>query len=234
MQREPLSPDLVKRIVTRFAQVGLQTAITALIIFACAGSATWWPGWLYVGLLVASMVFMGVWVLPRNPEVIAERSRLHKDTKTFDKVMVALMTLTTGAIYVVGALDNGRYHWAPLAWPWSIAGAVLMLAAVVPVAGAMSVNRRLATTVRIEGAGHELATEGPYRFVRHPFYLGSLLQYPAVALVFGSAWALVPAAVSAVVLFIRTALEDRTLRRELPGYEEYAQRTRYRLIPGVW
>jgi len=104
-----------------------------------------------------------------------------------------------------------------------------------PVAGAMGVNRRLATTVRVEkDAAHELATEGPYRVVRHPMYAGSLLQYPATALVLGSAWALVPAAAAVVTVVVRTALEDRTLHRELPGYVAYAKRTRWRLVPGLW
>jgi len=231
----PLSPELRKGIRARFAQLASQLVITGIVMFLCAGSMTWARGWLNLVVAATSMAALGVWVIPRNPEVIAERSRLHEDTATFDKVIVPIYTVLTGAIYVVGALDNGRYGWAPLSWTWSIVGVVLLLLSVVPVASAMVENRRLATTVRIEKEQqHELATEGAYRVVRHPMYAGSLVQFPAIALVLGSIWALLPAAAAIVCIIVRTALEDRWLHRELRGYEAYAQRTRYRLIPGLW
>lgn len=228
-----LPPELIRGIVKRFTQLAIQLLIIGVILFATAGSLRWVNGWLYFGVAIASLVMTGVWVLPRNPQVIAERAELHRDTKGFDKVMVLLMTLTTGAIYVVAALD-ARHGWSPLPWGWWVAGAVLNLAATIPSASAMVANPRLATTVRVEATGHVIATEGPYRIVRHPFYAGLLLQYPALPLLFGSTWALVPAAASIVVIVVRTFLEDRALRRDLPGYEDYARRTRWRLIPNVW
>jgi protein-S-isoprenylcysteine O-methyltransferase Ste14 len=89
--------------------------------------------------------------------------------------------------------------------------------------------------VRIqEDRGHQVVTGGPYRYVRHPMYVGIILLFPCMALFLGSWWALVPASLIAILMVIRTALEDRTLRAELPGYAEYAQRVRYRLLPGVW
>ena len=132
-------------------------------------------------------------------------------------------------------LDAVRFGWAPLGWPWAILGALLISASMVPVAGAMAVNRNLEQTVRIQAdRGHQVTTTGPYRYVRHPMYAGLLLGLPGTALLLGSAWSLVPAAACGAVLVIRTALEDRTLRRELPGYEEYARHTRFRLVPGLW
>jgi protein-S-isoprenylcysteine O-methyltransferase Ste14 len=134
---------------------------------------------------------------------------------------------------VVAGLD-ARFGWAPLPWGLWVLGVALYLASMVPTAGAMVANARLATTVRVEPTGHALATEGPYRVVRHPFYAGLLLQYPALAFMLGSAWALVPVATSVAVLLVRTALEDRALQRDLPGYDAYARRTRWRLVPHVW
>lgn len=221
----PRLAELWKGVLTRAAQ----------LLFLCAGSASWWPGWLYLTVTVISIGFTAAWVLPRNPEVIAARGKLHRDTATFDKVLLPIYTLCTGAIYVVGALDNGRFGWAPLSWPWSLTGAALVMVATVPVAGAMAANRNLEPTARVQTErGHQVATGGPYRLVRHPMYAGSLLQLPAIALLLGSTWALVPAAAAIACVVVRTALEDRTLRRELPGYEEYAQHTRDKLIPGVW
>lgn len=224
-----------KGILVRAAQLLFQLVGTGALLFLCAGSVAWPRGWLYLAMSFATMVALTVWVLPRNPEVIAARGRLHRETAGYDKVLLPFYTLFAAALFVVGALDNGRFGWAPLSWPWSIAGAVLLVLAMIPVAGAMGVNRNLETTMRIQrDRGHAVATDGPYRVVRHPMYAGSLLHFPAIALVLGSTWALVPAAACLVWVVIRTALEDRALHRDLPGYEAYAQRTRYRLVPGVW
>lgn len=231
----PRLPELRKGVLVRFAQLVFQIVVTGALMFLCAGSVNWWPGWLYLAVTVVTIGATAVWVLPRNPEVIVARGKLHRDTATFDKVIIPLLTLCTGAIYVVGALDNGRYGWAPLSRAWSLTGAVLVLVAMIPVAGAMAANRNLETTVRVQTErGHRVASTGPYRFVRHPMYVGSLVQMPAIALVLGSRWALVPAAAAMACIVVRTAFEDRTLRRELPGYEAFIQHTRYRLIPGLW
>ena len=105
----------------------------------------------------------------------------------------------------------------------------------IPIAAAMAVNRNLETTVRIQRErGHQVTTHGAYRLVRHPMYVGMITQLSAVALLLGSGWALVPALGCAIMIVVRTALEDRTLLRDLPGYPEYASATRYRLAPGIW
>jgi protein-S-isoprenylcysteine O-methyltransferase Ste14 len=102
-------------------------------------------------------------------------------------------------------------------------------------AWSMAVNRHAETTVRIQtDREHTVLATGPYRFVRHPMYVGAMLLYAGSALVLGSFWALVTAGLIAAALVVRTSLEERTLRRELPGYEDFTSRTRYRLIPGVW
>jgi protein-S-isoprenylcysteine O-methyltransferase Ste14 len=99
----------------------------------------------------------------------------------------------------------------------------------------MAANRYLETTVRIqEERGHQVVNSGPYRFVRHPMYVGVILQFMALPMVLGSKWAFVPAGVVVLLFVIRTGLEDRTLRNELAGYAQYAESTRYRLLPGVW
>jgi protein-S-isoprenylcysteine O-methyltransferase Ste14 len=100
---------------------------------------------------------------------------------------------------------------------------------------ALIVNRFFSGTVRIQTErGHHVVTDGPYRIVRHPGYAGGLLGFVMIPFLLDSLWALIPTFLLTVVLVVRTALEDATLQKELPGYAEYAQRTRYRLIPGVW
>jgi protein-S-isoprenylcysteine O-methyltransferase Ste14 len=99
----------------------------------------------------------------------------------------------------------------------------------------LAVNRHAEATVRIQtDRGHTVVTSGPYQFVRHPMYTGAMVMYVATGLVLGSIWALALAGILVGLFLWRTVMEDRTLRRELDGYEEYAAQTRYRLVPGVW
>jgi protein-S-isoprenylcysteine O-methyltransferase Ste14 len=96
-------------------------------------------------------------------------------------------------------------------------------------------NRFFSPTVRIQSdRGHQVISGGPYQIIRHPGYSGWILQMLAAPLALGSWWGLIPGLLSACLYGIRTALEDRTLHRELPGYTDYAARVRYRLLPGIW
>src|SRR5690606_20214485 len=128
-----------------------------------------------------------------------------------------------------------------LGWtfPFSLQVKIIALAAILLGYGlgtwALVENRFFSGVVRIQtDRGHHVVTTGPYRFIRHPGYAGALLSYLCMPILFDSLWAWIPTLLLVVVLFIRTALEDKTLQTELPGYKEYAQKTRYRLIPGIW
>ncbi|MGZ9223107.1 MAG: methyltransferase family protein, partial [Anaerolineales bacterium] len=100
---------------------------------------------------------------------------------------------------------------------------------------AMVENRFFSGVVRIQkDRGHHVISSGPYRFVRHPGYAGALWTYVFLPMLLDSIWALIPAFLVIGVLVLRTALEDKTLQEELPGYKEFARKTRYRLIPGIW
>jgi protein-S-isoprenylcysteine O-methyltransferase Ste14 len=100
---------------------------------------------------------------------------------------------------------------------------------------AMAVNNYFSLVVRIQkDRGHTVVTGGPYHYVRHPGYVGGILFQLGTPLLLGSMWALIPAGLTVLLLVVRTALEDRTLLKELEGYQEYAQQTHYRLLPGLW
>ena len=109
-----------------------------------------------------------------------------------------------------------------------------MIAYALP-AWAMWANAFFSTAARVQGErGHVVCSSGPYRLVRHPGYAGFVLQALATPLLLGSRWALAPGVAAAVSMIVRTALEDRMLQAQLPGYAEYARKVRYRLVPGVW
>lgn len=99
----------------------------------------------------------------------------------------------------------------------------------------MTANTYFSTAVRIQSdRGQTVCSTGPYRFVRHPGYVGFVLQSISVPFLLGSLWALIPGIVATVLMIIRTSLEDRTLQAELPGYQDYVHKVRYRLVPGIW
>lgn len=231
----PMDATLRAGLWRRGFQLLFAEALYGLILVGAAGSWAWPRAWLYILFSIVLVAVDAAYVLPRNPLVIIARGQGHKDTKTFDKVITPIYAALILSTLVVAGLDAVRFGWAPLSWPWAVLGVALLAAGMVPVAGAMAVNPFLETTVRIQTErGHHVVGHGVYRYVRHPMYVGSLIQYLALPLVLGSAWAFVPAVACMVCLVVRTALEDATLRWELPGYEEYARVTRYRLVPGIW
>jgi len=138
-------------------------------------------------------------------------------------------------LVIVAGLDH-RFAWSPVFPTWlNIVGLILVAAGYAFGCWALAENRFFSSMVRIQtDRGHVVCDTGPYRTVRHPGYLGNLLPMPGIVLALGSVWTLIPAAAAMIIVVIRTAFEDRTLQQELPGYEDYARRVRYRLIPGIY
>jgi protein-S-isoprenylcysteine O-methyltransferase Ste14 len=138
-------------------------------------------------------------------------------------------------IPILAGLDDGRFHWFPVPWWGCALGYALFIAGMAGLTWAESVNKFFEPTVRIQtDRGHKVIDTGPYAIVRHPGYVSACPFFAGMALALGSLWALIPAILSCLLLVLRTIQEDRTLRDELIGYEEYARRVRYRLIPGAW
>jgi protein-S-isoprenylcysteine O-methyltransferase Ste14 len=179
-----------------------------------------------------------VWAERRHPGLMAERQDLKniQNAKAWDKVLAPLMALSIGfPIVVVAGLDH-RFRWSPEFPLWLVVpGFVLITLGYAFAAWALAENRFFSSVVRIQtDRGHVVCDTGPYRFVRHPGYAGNILALVGIVLALSSVWTLIPAAAASIIAVIRTALEDRTLQEELPGYRDYARRVRYRLIPGIY
>jgi protein-S-isoprenylcysteine O-methyltransferase Ste14 len=139
------------------------------------------------------------------------------------------------SIIPLAALDDARYHWSQVPWWVCLLGYALLTIGMTGMTWAESVNKFFEPTVRIQtDRNHKVIDSGPYAIVRHPGYVFACLLFAGMPVALGSLWALIPAALSCLILVLRTAWEDQTLRNELVGYQEYAQRVRYRLIPGAW
>ncbi len=222
------------RLVGRAFRLSLvMIVMQATALFVGAHALAWPRGWLVVGLLVLTML-VNVGVMARyNPRALRERFRRHKDTKSFDTVITRLYLVALLVMMYVAGRDAMRAGWWPIGEGGILPGVLLYIIGNAIVAWTMVENRHLETTVRIQ-EGHEVVTTGPYRIVRHPMYVGSLMMTAGCPLVAGSVWAYVPFGAIVGLFVLRTALEDRTLHEELAGYAEYAKRTRYRLLPGLW
>ncbi|MCC6905092.1 MAG: isoprenylcysteine carboxylmethyltransferase family protein [Anaerolineae bacterium] len=219
----------------RMFQVLGNLALIGILLFVAAGQPAWLWAWVYLGAGLALLVLNAIILLPRHGDLVSERGEIREGTKGWDRAMIPVLLLTGLSMYVVAGLDE-RFGWSPDLPLWlHLLALVVMVMAQLGFVWAMSVNRFFAKTVRIQAErGHTVVSSGPYRFVRHPGYLCNLVTFPMAMLLLGSLWGLIAAAASAAAFIIRTALEDRTLQQELPGYRDYAQRVRYRLFPGIW
>ena len=210
--------------------------LVAALLFLPAGRWDWVAGWLYLAVLTISTIVTYAYLQLRNPELIVHRMRMGKGTKRWDKIWLGVFTPVFPAVYVVAGLDAapvvGGSAMPLMLWPM---GLVLFVAGTTLFTWSMGVNPFFEKTVRIQTErGHRVIDTGPYRFVRHPGYVGFFGWIVSAPLLLGSWWAFLPAILATVLLVARTALEDRTLCAELPGYRDYAARVRFRLIPFVW
>jgi len=219
-----------------FASLAVTLVVMAILLFGSAGTLAWPHGQAFM-LVFLLLIFVSIAVLWRlNPEIFVAPARLTgQGTRAWDRVLLAILLPAFAAILPAAGLDDGRFHWAPAAGIWVVAGYVLLVIGFAGSGWAQAVNRHFEPSVRIQTERHHRVVDtGPYAYVRHPGYVfGSLLAIGA-ALALGSWWAVVPAALVIVTLLVRTALEDVPLQRDLPGYAEIAARTRYRWIPGIW
>jgi len=229
-------PALRRAVRKRFVQVGLSVLLQAVTLFWGYGSLRWVAAWVYLGVGLCLVLAIAVLVLPKNPELIAERGRLKPGTKKWDIVLAALVGMIVPLVMLLVASLDRRLGWSPeMPFAFRATSTLLYAVGLALFVWAMSANRYFSGVVRIQKErGHTAESRGPYRFVRHPGYVGMSLYTLATPGVLGSTWAFIPAAVELALLIIRTALEDRTLQAELEGYLDYSKQTRYRLLPGVW
>ena len=206
-----------------------------LILFLSAGRIDYYQGWIY-----AAMSFLGLLMsfvsTSEDTELLDERSNPPKDAKQWDKQILKLSALLSIVAYVVAGLDSGRYQWSPhLHWAVCILGVVLMFFGQLLFLLAKKTNKFFSSVVRIQTErGHTVCETGLYRFVRHPGYLGMMISWVGFPLLLGSLWSIIPIVFAIILLLVRTSFEDRTLTKELAGYSHYVEKTRYKLVPGVW
>lgn len=222
-------------ILLRVVQLLVLVLIQAVLLFVSAGTWKWSAGWWYIGLYLSMLTGATFLLMPRHKEVIEERSRGTRGGKRWDTWLTQLMILPSLGTLIVAGLDQ-RWGWTlPLpAWLRALGGLAFVFGYAF-VLWAMYTNKFFSQVVRIQTErGHVAVTDGPYRFVRHPGYLGMLTSLLGAVFLLDSLYGLICFGLYLPLLLLRTHLEDQTLRAELPGYAKYATRTRFRLFPGMW
>ncbi len=219
----------------RVRQVLSTIAIQGGILFVASGRLDWRAAWVYIGFYVAIILINAV-LLRNAPETIAERAEGGENWKAWDKVVGGFFGLMYFiGILLVAGLDQ-RFGWTgplPVWVQW--VGGIMFFGGGGLFSWAMVTNAYFSTVVRIQAErGHMVCSDGPYQIVRHPGYIGTIIQSFGGPLLLGSWWALIPGALAALAMVVRTALEDKTLQEELSGYREYAGAVRSRLLPGIW
>ena len=212
--------------------------LQAAVLFLSAGRFDLPRAWIYLGAISIQTLASVMLISRFNPTLIMGRAQsiTKQDIKAWDKVLMpVVLVIQYVVLLAVIGLDVGRFQWSSLGIVYAIVGFILLvIGAVLGVWAAIS-NPYYEAVVRIQrDKDHKVVTTGPYRIVRHPGYVGAILVTVSTPLIIGSVFGLVAAGIVVILIFIRTALEDKTLHNELDGYSDYAHRVRYRLLPRVW
>jgi len=197
----------------------------------------WWEAWVFAVITILAFVISRLMAASQHPDLIRERSRFMQsdNVPSWDKMLASFILSGWAFVLLVVGFD-ALFGWSRgFSLPWKLLALALILFGYILSSYALVENRFFSGNVRIQNErGHSVVSSGPYRFMRHPGYAGGLLIYLAMPFFLDSTWAIIPAILMIVFVFVRTFLEDSYLLEALDGYREYAARVRYRLIPGVW
>ena len=208
----------------------------SLPLFLAAGTLAWPAGWVYLALFFSFVFAITSWLFRHNPALLKERMTMSRpDQKAWDKVFLALAYVSFVAWLVLMALDAVRFHWSQMPVWLSVAGAIVLVYSFYLFFATFRENSYLSPLVRIqEDRGQTVVSTGPYHYVRHPMYAAALLFFLGTTLLLGSWYGLLLALLLVFLIAGRAVLEERTLQKELQGYDAYMTQVKYRLIPHVW
>jgi protein-S-isoprenylcysteine O-methyltransferase Ste14 len=231
-----LGESMHKKLVAfYFLMQVLSIASAGVALFWSAGRLDWWPAWAVIAIWLVWFTAEDVILLRFNPDLMRERMAPPKQAKGWDRTILSTVRLIELARYILAGFDQ-RYAWTG-SFPLTVQIVALLVCFLCTAlyVWAIAANNFFSQVVRIQSdRGHTVITAGPYRHVRHPSYMSMILFELALSTLLASWWAIIAGGLCSILFILRTALEDRTLQEELPGYRDYAQRVRYRLAPGIW
>jgi len=225
------APVTPVRVIVRFV---LAIAVLGAALFGAAGTLAWLEAWLYLLIQFAFSGLLAVWLKRNNPDLLAKRLDAFKSTQPgWDRFIIILTIIVFIPYLILPGLEAVRFGWSQVPPIVKALGFAGVAGAFLAIFFVMRENTFLSRVVEIQ-AGQKVISTGPYRIVRHPMYAAFSLFILCLPLALGSYWALIPAVVEVALLAVRAINEEQFLRRELAGYAEYAQKVRFRMLPGVW
>ena len=221
----------MKLLFSALIKVTLGILLVGALIFLPAGTLAFAKGWLLMGLLFIPMLIAGFVMLFKAPKLLAKRLDA-KEKQGDQKLVVAMSGLMFVAGFVVAGLDY-RYSWSRMPMAVTVASSVLFLLAYVLYAEVLRENAYLSRTVKVE-EGQTVISTGLYGIVRHPMYAATILLFIMMPLVLGSWYAAIIFLAYPALIVIRLIGEEKLLLKELPGYGQYREKVKYRIIPFIW
>ena len=231
-EKEKLNRDGIRGIILWYFMI----IISFLVLIFFSGKLNWLNAWIYLGISVLYQTANILLSIKNNPGMLNERGKLvKKGTKKYDKIFVALTMPIILVSMVIIAWDAILFRWSSMPEYFVIIGLLISFPGFILGVWAMMTNPYFELTVRIQvDRDHYVIDSGPYKIIRHSGYAGEIILLFSTPIMLGSWWGYIPIGVMILGFIVRTALEDSTLRKELPRYEEYAKNTRFRLIPYIW
>lgn len=232
-QQQEISPEATSK------SLGATLAIRFLLVFPVLGlmfflpawTINYWQAWVYIFIVAVPALFLGRYLFKHDRALLERRMRM-KERLQGQKIIVATSWLFFLATFLIPGFDF-RFHWSDIPVAVVIISDALVLAGYLLVALVFRANSYASRIIEVE-KDQKVITTGPYAVVRHPMYLGVLIFYIFSPLALGSYWAFIPALCMVPFIVARIKGEEKELLENLPGYREYAAKTRYRLLPGVW
>jgi protein-S-isoprenylcysteine O-methyltransferase Ste14 len=216
-------------------RVTIGIVLLLAVLFVPAGTLRWPQAWVLLALYLSAVAGFFVWTKKRDPDLLKERISPPKNIKAWDRRILRIYSLFLAVLPIVAGLDAVRFRSSHLPFGLNVLGFASLVLTMLLAFWATKANTFASAVVRIQtDRGHRVCSTGPYAYVRHPMYIAVILMAVSLPPALGSLYAFIPAVIIVGLFILRTALEDKTLQEELPGYKEYAQRVRFRLIPGVW
>jgi protein-S-isoprenylcysteine O-methyltransferase Ste14 len=206
--------------------------IMMAILFWPAGTLRWTEAWIYIIIQLGYAVILTAYFWKRSPELIKARMETKLPPKLWDKLVMLPVILAMIALLIIPGFDL-RYQWSSVPIYLEVMGFIGFILSLYLLFLVMKENAYLIKTIEVR-KGQKTITTGPYKYIRHPMYAGSIIMVFSIALALGSIPTFIPAAITSIALIIRTYLEDNTLKKDLKGYKAYQKKTRYRLLPWVW